>query len=359
MMDVFEKKLASEKKKAQIFAWIIDSLLLYYFFFAAYYFYLTLMAEPGANTYPTSSNLIWMCAPSLALSFLWAQTGLSAGTWVVYSTNHILKNQKRSLRTQPALYTIQRLFFLVLLILTFILGVQLTESSFTALFSSEGIQGAKNIFLSLMNPNWKIIGMVSVAMVQTIFIAFMATALAVPIAFIFSFFSARNLVKGSVVGGSIYSVLRIISNFTRSVEPIIWAIIFSVWVGIGPFAGMLALMLHSVASLIKQYSEQIECIEKGPVEAIEATGANKIQVVWFAVVPQVILPFLSFTIFRWDINIRMATIIGLVGGGGVGTLLMQYQGLAKWNEVGTIVIVIALVVWVMDYLSARIREAIL
>ena len=78
MMDVFEKKLASEKKKAQIFAWIIDSLLLYYFFFAAYYFYLTLIAEPGATTYPTSNSLIWMTAPSLALSFLWAQTGLSA-----------------------------------------------------------------------------------------------------------------------------------------------------------------------------------------------------------------------------------------------------------------------------------------
>jgi phosphonate transport system permease protein len=142
-------------------------------------------------------------------------------------------------------------------------------------------------------------------------------------------------------------------------DPTLRAIIFSVWVGIGPFAGMLALMLHTISSLAKQYSEQIECIEQGPLEAIQATGANNIQMVWFAVVPQVFLPFLSFTIYRWDINIRMATIIGLVGGGGVGTLLMQYQGLAKWNEVGTIVIVIATVVWIMDYLSARIREAIL
>jgi phosphonate transport system permease protein len=71
------------------------------------------------------------------------------------------------------------------------------------------------------------------------------------------------------------------------------------------------------------------------------------------------MPFLSFTIFRWDINIRMATIIGLVGGGGVGTLLMQYQGLAQWNEVGTIVIVIAIVVWMMDFLSGKVREALL
>lgn len=149
-----------------------------------------------------------------------------------------------------------------------------------------------------------------------------------------------------------------ISNFTRSVEPLIWAIIFSVWVGIGPFAGMLALMLHSVAALVKLYSEQIESINRGPLEAIQSTGANKVQVIWYAVVPQIILPYLSFTIYRWDINIRMATVIGLVGGGGVGTLLMQYQGLAKWNEVGTIVIVISIVVWLMDYLSAKIREAI-
>lgn len=156
----------------------------------------------------------------------------------------------------------------------------------------------------------------------------------------------------------VYTIVRFILNFTRSVEPMIWAIIFSVWVGIGPYAGMLALMLHSIASLAKNYSEQVECIEQGPVEAIEATGANRLQVIWFAVVPQIVLPFLAFTIYRWDINVRMATIIGLVGGGGIGTLLMQYQGLARWNEVGTIIITIAAVVWIMDYLSAKIREAI-
>ncbi|HEX2982632.1 MAG TPA: ABC transporter permease subunit, partial [Ignavibacteriales bacterium] len=99
-------------------------------------------------------------------------------------------------------------------------------------------------------------------------------------------------------------------------------------------------------------------IDKGPLEAIEATGANKIQVVWYGVVPQIILPFLSFTIYRWDINVRMATVIGMVGGGGIGTMLMQYQGLARWREVGLIVLMIAFVVWIMDYVSAKIREAI-
>jgi phosphonate transport system permease protein len=156
----------------------------------------------------------------------------------------------------------------------------------------------------------------------------------------------------------VYYVLRFIANVARSIEPLIWAIVFSVWVGIGPFAGMLALCVHTIASLVKQYSEQIEDIDTGTVEAIESTGASPLQVVWFAVVPQIILPFLSFTIYRWDINVRMATVIGLVGGGGIGTLLVQYQGLAKWQEVGLIIMMIAAVVWVMDYLSAKIREAI-
>jgi len=121
---------------------------------------------------------------------------------------------------------------------------------------------------------------------------------------------------------------------------------------------MLALLIHTIASNAKLYSEAIESIEEGPVEAISATGANKLQVIWYAVIPQIILPFLSFTIYRWDINVRVATIIGLVGGGGIGTMLIQYQGLAQWHEVGLIVIMIALVVWIMDYISTKIRQAI-
>jgi phosphonate transport system permease protein len=121
---------------------------------------------------------------------------------------------------------------------------------------------------------------------------------------------------------------------------------------------MLALMVHSIASLAKQYSEIIETVNEGPIEGILSTGATRLQMIWFAIVPQVILPFISFTIYRWDINIRMATIIGLVGGGGIGTLFMQYSGQAMWNEVGTIVLVIAFVVWFMDTASAYIREAL-
>jgi phosphonate transport system permease protein len=144
----------------------------------------------------------------------------------------------------------------------------------------------------------------------------------------------------------------------RSIEALVWAIIFSVWVGIGPFAGMLALMIHSIASLTKQYSEMVETVYEGPIEGVQSCGANKLQTIWFAIVPQVVLPYISFTVYRWDINVRMATIIGLVGGGGIGTMLIKYQGQAMWPEVGTIIVVIAAVVWLMDLASAYIREAL-
>jgi phosphonate transport system permease protein len=121
---------------------------------------------------------------------------------------------------------------------------------------------------------------------------------------------------------------------------------------------MLALMVHSIASLAKQYSEIVEGIEDGPVEGIESTGASRLQVIWFAVVPQVVLPYISYTVYRWDTNVRMATILGLVGGGGIGVTLMEYFGQAMWPQVGCIIFVIASVVWIMDAFSSHVRAAI-
>lgn len=246
----------------------------------------------------------------------------------------------------------------VLLVLTVITGWVVTGMDPVALFSGRGLEGAGRIFSALLQPKFDILGDALLAMVETIYLAFMATAIAVPFSFVLSFFSARNLMRDAPHRRGIYVVLRFLTNFSRSIEPLIWAIVFSVWVGIGPFAGMLALVVHTIASLTKQYAEQIEDVDHGPMEAITATGAARSQVIWFSVVPQCVIPFLSFTIYRWDINVRMATIIGLVGGGGIGNMLIQYQGLAQWSEVGAIVIIIAVVVWIMDVISARVREAL-
>ena len=243
---------------------------------------------------------------------------------------------------------------LILLGLTFRVGAVVTELDVGELF--EGFDRAKRLWAQLFDPDWSIADKVLGLMVETIYLALMASALALPFAFVLSFLGARNLTQDSVTGRIGYALARVVMNITRSIEPLVWAIIFTIWVSVGPFAGMLALFVHSVASLGKLYSEAIEGIDPGPVEALRATGAKKLQVLRYAVVPQVVPPFLAFTVYRWDINVRMATILGLVGGGGIGGLLINYQQMAIWPKVGTIVVFITAVVWILDLTSARARE---
>jgi phosphonate transport system permease protein len=192
-------------------------------------------------------------------------------------------------------------------------------------------------------------------MVETIMIGMMATFFGILLAVPLSFIAARNLMGGTTIGMLIYTITRTIMNIIRSIEPLIWAIIAVIVVGLGPFAGILALTLHSVAALGKLYSEAVESIDPGPIEAIQATGANWFQMVMYAVVPQIIPPFVSFTIYRWDINIRMSTIIGFVGGGGIGFLLAQWIRLLDYQAAGIAVWFIAVTVAILDYVSAEIR----
>ncbi len=195
-------------------------------------------------------------------------------------------------------------------------------------------------------------------MLETIMLALMATTLGVFAAVPFSFLAARNLMsahRGTMV---IYYMVRGVFNIVRSIEPLIWAVVFAVWVGIGPFAGVLALGMHSIAALGKLYSEQVESIDPGPIEAIRATGANALQTIVYAVVPQIVPPYLAFTIYRWDINVRMSTIIGMVGGGGIGFLLIQWVNLLRYKQAGVAVWAITIVVWVMDTVSGIVREKI-
>ncbi len=158
------------------------------------------------------------------------------------------------------------------------------------------------------------------------------------------------------IGNVLYNVTRTTLNALRSIEPLIMGLVFVIWVGIGPFAGVLALALHSIASLGKLYSEQIENIDSGPIEALQSTGANRLQTIMYAVVPQIIPPYIAFTMYRWDINVRMSTIIGFVGGGGIGFLLQQQINLLRYRDAGVAVVAIAIVVSILDYASAAIRQ---
>jgi phosphonate ABC transporter permease subunit PhnE len=158
------------------------------------------------------------------------------------------------------------------------------------------------------------------------------------------------------VGMVVYSIARTLMNIVRSIEPLIWAIIATIWIGLGPFAGTIALTLHTIAALGKLYSESIESIDPGPIEALQATGANRLQTIVYAVVPQILPPYISFTIYRWDINVRMSTIIGAVGGGGIGFILIQWIRQFQYDAAGLAVWLITITVATLDYVSSNIRE---
>lgn len=161
------------------------------------------------------------------------------------------------------------------------------------------------------------------------------------------------------VGFWIYTFTRSVLNIIRSIEPLIYVIVFAVWVGIGPFAGVLALTIHTIAALGKLFSEQVENISEGPIEAITATGANRLQMIVFAVIPQIIPPYIAFTLYRWDINVRFSTIIGFAGGGGIGFVLVQNINLLKYRQAAVMMIAIAVVVMTLDYISSKIRTRII
>ena len=194
---------------------------------------------------------------------------------------------------------------------------------------------------------------------ETVALAFMATVLGLILAVPVSFLAARNLMWGNRFTRAIYYVVRTLLNVVRSIETLMWAIVFAVWVGLGPFGGMLALTLHTIAALGKLYSEAIESIDPGPIEAIRATGAAFPQVVVYGVLPQIVPTFLSFTLYRWDINVRMSTVIGLISDAGLGFLVIQWIRLSDLRAMATAIIAIVLVVAILDYVSAWLRERVI
>jgi phosphonate ABC transporter permease subunit PhnE len=195
--------------------------------------------------------------------------------------------------------------------------------------------------------------------VVTLFMALLATVLGALVAFPLSFLGARNIMGFSPVGWGVYFLMRGFFNVFRSIDTMLWAVIFAVWVLWGrPLAGVLALTVHTVAALGKLYSEQVEGIDPGPVEAVVAAGGSRLEVIRYAVLPQIAPAYWAFTMYRWDINVRMSTVIALVGGGGIGDLLFYYKNEGDWAKVGAVVMVIVAIVWAMDYISGRLRERI-
>ena len=161
------------------------------------------------------------------------------------------------------------------------------------------------------------------------------------------------------IGLVVYNVTRTTFNALRSIEPLMMGFVFVVWIGLGPFAGILALILHSVADLGKLFSEEVENIDEGPVEAVTATGANQLQTIAYAVVPQVTPSYIAYIFYRWDINVRMSTIIGFVGGGGIGFVLQRNINQLLYSKASVMIIAIAIVIIILDYISSQVRSRLI
>jgi phosphonate transport system permease protein len=197
---------------------------------------------------------------------------------------------------------------------------------------------------------------VSQALFVTVFMALISTTVATVVAAPLSFLAAANITRRGGVGTAVYFVTRSIFNLLRSYDPLVMATVFGFWLSFGPLPGVLALTVVTIASLGKLFSEAVEHIDPGPIEALNATGANRLQTVVYAVIPQIIPDFVSYIIYHWDINVRISTIIGYVGGGGIGYYLSEKINSLRYNQAGTAIWAIVAVVWVMDFLSAEVRK---
>jgi len=193
-------------------------------------------------------------------------------------------------------------------------------------------------------------------MIQTIFLGIIATVISIVIAIPISFLGARNIMTGNRIATAIYAVVRLWFTVVRSIDVLIVVIVMSILFGIGNAAGVFGLAFHNLGVLGKLYSEAIEGIDAGPMEAITATGANRFQVIWTAVLPQIVNPYISFTIYRLDANVRLAPILGYVGGGGIGVMLFQSVQLLQYRAAGLIIFMIIVTVALMDFMSAQVRR---
>jgi phosphonate transport system permease protein len=238
---------------------------------------------------------------------------------------------------------------------------------FTAQLDAKGIavsanNTASNIQVDTMVPvgglkSSQAVKDVLQAMFVTIFMALLSTSIATVIAVPLSFLAASNITRRGPVGTTVYYLTRSFFNLIRSYDPLVMATVFAFWLGFGPFPGTLALMVVTTASLGKMFSEAVENIDPGPIEALQATGANRLQTIVFSVIPQIVPDFVSYTIYHWDINIRISTIIGFVGGGGIGYYLStQINSMIGYHKAGTAIWAIVAVVWAMDFLSAEVRK---
>ena len=259
---------------------------------------------------------------------------------------------------RSALRTLRTAFYVIVGVAAFVYCWNVAEISIRSMLHPGKNFGSLLLDFITIDLSPKVLQITFQQMLVTIFQAMLATTLGALLAFPFSFLAAKNLTGRSRLLIWLYGIARGTLNILRSIEALLYVVIFIFWVGIGPFAGMLALAITSFALIGKLFSEAIENIDAGPIEAVTAAGANRLQTIVYAILPQIVPPFVSYLIYQWDINVRMATIIGFAGGGGIGLTLTTFFGSLQYHKAGTVVLFIIVVVALMDFASAKLRQTL-
>lgn len=222
-------------------------------------------------------------------------------------------------------------------------------------FMNDAGTQAGSLIGRMIPPDWSITGSLMMPLWDTLNIATVGTALGILIAFPLAFLAARNTTPHPALRGVALAI--IVSS--RSINALIWAMLLVTIVGPGIFAGMLAIALRSIGFVGKLLYEAIEEIHPTPVEALSATGAARTQVLAYAVWPQIMPAFAGISVYRWDINIREATTLGLVGAGGIGLQMNAAINSLAWAQVATVFVLIFATVIVSEWVSAKVRHAVI
>lgn len=222
----------------------------------------------------------------------------------------------------------------------------------------DGLPHMKTFLLGMWPPDFSIGERVFKETLLTIHLAWISTVMSAIISVPFGFLAANNLFQSKV-----FTVIRnlviFLLNADRAIDALILALFFVSAVGLGPFPGTLALGIHSVGMLAKLFADAIETIDRGPIEALESAGAGKIAMIRWAVWPQVAPHFISYFLFRFELNVRAAIVLGFVGAGGIGFLLTMTMRQFQYQKISTIILVIMSLVLLVDFVSSRLRRAVL
>jgi phosphonate transport system permease protein len=214
----------------------------------------------------------------------------------------------------------------------------------------EGLPFMLDFIRRMVPPDLAVLGNAVTGAIQTLEIAVVGTVTAAVLALPLGFAAARNAAPAGL-----FYAMRSLLNVFRAVDTLVYALFFVAAVGLGPFPGVLAIIVYTATVLAKLYSEAIEAIDAGPVEAVKAAGATRLQVLRWGVLPQLVPQFLSFVLYRFETNIRAAAILGFVGAGGIGFYIQTYLRMLNYPAASAVLLVLVALVMLVDFASSRLR----